>query len=430
MSRTDAILKRLTTLYPKFMDLDLGRERRLLADLGHPEEHLPPVIHVAGTNAKGSTIAYLRAFLEAAGRRVHVYTSPHLVRFNERIRLAGKLVGTRRINDTLEEVERVNAGRPITQFEITTSAAFKLFAETPADYLLLEVGLGGDFDSTNVIDHPLGAIITPVDFDHQKWLGYTIPEIASHKSGILKRGAPAVIGRQRPEGLEQIERAAHALGIAPFVHGRDYDGYAQGGRLVYQDESGLLDLPAPALVGHHQFDNAALAVAAARHFRLPVSDTDIATGLRTVVWPARIQPLGGRLRNMLPAGSELWLDGAHNAHGAAALALSLAEMNAARPKPLVLIAGMMNTRPPADFFAAFVDMSPRVMTLTIPGEPNAHPAAFIAEEAARLGLEARAYGSLLPALRAAAAIGEARVVICGSLYLAGDVLARNGTPPE
>jgi dihydrofolate synthase/folylpolyglutamate synthase len=231
MSRTDAILKRLTTLYPRFMDLDLARERRLLDKLGNPEQRLPPVIHVAGTNAKGSTIAYLRAMLEAAGKRVHVYTSPHLVRFNERIRLAGKLVSTRRINDALEEVERINGGNAITQFEITTTAALKLFAETPADYLLLEVGLGGDFDSTNVIDHPLGVIITPVDFDHQKWLGYTVAEIASHKAGILKRGAAAVIGRQRDEGLEAIERAAAKLRVAPFVQGRDYDGYPQDGRL-------------------------------------------------------------------------------------------------------------------------------------------------------------------------------------------------------
>ena len=430
MSRTDAILKRLTTLYPRFMDLDLGRERLLLDKLGRPQDRLPPVIHVAGTNAKGSTIAYLRAMLEAAGKRVHVYTSPHLVRFNERIRLAGNLVSTRRVNDALEEVEHVNAGAPITQFEITTSAAFKLFAETPADYLLLEVGLGGDFDSTNVIDHPLGTIITPVDFDHQKWLGYTIAEIASHKAGILKRGAPAVIGRQRDEGLAEIEGAAAKLRVMPFVQGRDYDGYAQNGRLVYQDDAGLLDLPPPALVGHRQFDNAALAVAAVRHFELPVSEAQIAEGLRTVVWPARIQRLKGKLSDMLPGTSELWLDGAHNAHGAAALALSLQEMDAVRRKPLVLIMGMMNTREPKDFLEPFIPMAPRVMALTIPGEPNAHPAAYIAAAATAAGLDAKTYRSVLPALRQAAQIPGARVVICGSLYLAVDILARYGTPPD
>jgi len=430
MSRTDAILKRLTTLYPKFMDLGLDRQWRLLGQLGNPQDRLPPVIHVAGTNAKGSTIAYLRAMLEAAGKRVHVYTSPHLVRFNERVRLAGKLVSTRRINDALEDVERINAGQPITQFEITTSAALKLFAETPADYLLLEVGLGGDFDSTNVIDHPLGTIITPVDFDHQKWLGYTIAEIASHKAGILKRGAPAVIGRQRDEGLAAIERVAARLRVAPFVQGRDYDSYAQDGRLIYQDEAGLIDLPPPALIGHHQFDNAGIAVAAVRHFKLPVSEAEIATGLRTVVWPARIQPLKGKLRDMLPPSSELWLDGAHNAHGAAALAVSLEEMNAARPRPLILIVGMMNTREPADFLAPFVPMAPRVIALTIPGEPNAHPARYIADAATADGLAARTRRSVESALQDAAATPGARVVICGSLYLGGDVLAKNGTPPD
>ena len=430
MSRTDAILKRLTTLYPKFMDLGLDRQWRLLAQLGNPQDRLPPVIHVAGTNAKGSTIAYLRAMLEAAGKRVHVYTSPHLVRFNERIRLAGKLVSTRRVNDALEAVERINAGQPITQFEITTSAALKLFAETPADYLLLEVGLGGDFDSTNVINHPLGTIITPVDFDHQKWLGYSIAEIASHKAGILKRGAPAVIGRQRDEGLAAIERVAARLRVTPFVQGRDYDSYAQDGRLIYQDEAGLIDLPPPALIGHHQFDNAGIAIAAVRHFNLPVSEAEIAAGLRSVIWPARIQPLKGKLRDLLPRSSELWLDGAHNAHGAAALAVSLEEMNAARPKPLILIVGMMNTREPADFLKSFVPMAPRVLALTIPGEPNAHPAGHIAEAAMAAGLSARTHRSVESALRDAAGTPGARVVICGSLYLGGDVLAKNGTPPD
>ena len=430
MSRTDAILRRLTALYPKFMDLQLDRELRLLADLGNPQDRLPPVIHVAGTNGKGSTIAYLRAFLEAAGKRVHVFTSPHLVRFNERIRLAGELVSSRRLNAMLERVEAVNAGRPITQFEITTSAAFLLFAETPADYLLLEVGMGGTYDSTNVVTHPLGVIITPVDLDHQAYLGNTVAKIAVNKAGILKRGSPAVIGRQLDEGLATIERAAARLKITPFVQGRDYDGYASDGRLNYQDENGLLDLPPPALAGHHQYDNAALAIAAVRHFHLPVSDTQLAEGLRRVTWPARLQPLKGKLRDMLPRADELWLDGGHNAHGAAALALSLEEMNVARPKPLVLIMGMMNTRPPADFLEPFRAMAPRVLTLTIPGEPNAHPAEYIAAEGVKAGFEAKPYRALVTAMKDAAEVKGARVVIGGSLYLAGYILARNGTPPS
>ena len=430
MSRTDAILKRLTALYPKFMDLQLDRELRLLEELGRPQDHLPPVIHVAGTNGKGSTIAYLRAFLEAAGKRVHVFTSPHLVRFNERIRLAGELVSTRRLNDSLEAVERINAGRPITQFEITTSAALKLFAETPADYLLLEVGLGGTFDSTNIIDHPAGVIITPVDLDHQAYLGDTVAKIAVSKAGILKRGSPAVIGRQLDEGLETIERAAAKLGITPFVQGRDYDGYASDGRLNYQDEDGLLDLPPPALLGPHQFDNASLAIAAVRHFKLPVSDEQIATGLRSVIWPARLQPLTGKLRDMLPKADELWLDGGHNAHGAAALARSLEQMNAVRPAPLVMILGMMNTRDPADFLAPFRSMAPKVLTFAIPGEQNAHSAAFMAASATAAGFDAKPYRALLTAIEDAAKVPNARVVICGSLYLAGYILDRNGTPPD
>jgi dihydrofolate synthase/folylpolyglutamate synthase len=430
MSRTDAILSRLAALYPRFMDLQLDRQYRLLADLDNPQDRLPPVIHVAGTNGKGSTIAYLRAFLEAAGKQVHVFTSPHLVRFNERIRLAGKLVGTRRLNRTLEEVERINAGQPITQFEITTSAALKLFAETPADFLLLEVGMGGTWDSTNVVARPHGVVITPVDIDHQSWLGRTVADIAVNKAGILKRGSPAVIGRQRDEGLAVIERAAAKLGVTPFVQGRDFDGYPQGGRLVYQDEDGLLDLPPPALYGLHQFDNAALAVAAVRHFRLPVTTRHIERGLRAVDWPARITRLRGKLTELQGRGQELWLDGAHNAHGSAALAVALADMERARPAPLVLILGMMNTRAPADFLVPFAGKVQKIYAVAIPGEPNAHPAAVIAEAAAAAGFDVEISRNITAAVRAAATIPRARVLVCGSLYLAGDVLARNGTPPQ
>jgi len=430
MSRTDAILKRLLSLHPKLIDLHLDRQLRLLDEMGRPQDKVPPVIHVAGTNGKGSTIAYLRAFLEAAGKRVHVYNSPHLVRFNERIRLAGKLVSTRRLNAVLEECEQINAGRSITFFEITTAAAFRLFAEVPADYLLLEVGMGGTHDSTNVVDQPLGVVITPVDFDHLAFLGKTVGEIAESKAGILKRGSPAVIGRQRSDGLAVIEKRAHALGIKPFVAGQDYDGYAQDGRLVYQDEDGLLDLPPPALIGPHQFQNAALAIAAARHFNLPVTEADIARGLKSVVWPARLTPLKGKLRDLLPTGHELWLDGGHNAHGAAALAVALDEMQRARPVPLVLIVGMMNTRAPQDFLAPFKGKVAKVYALAIPGEQNAHSADTIAAAARVGGFDAEPKRSVKAALGAAAGIANARVVICGSLYLAGHVLDRNGTPPD
>lgn len=429
MSRTDAILKRLSSLYPKLIDLHLERELRLLEALGRPQDHLPPVIHVAGTNGKGSTIAYLRAFLEAAGKRVHVFNSPHLVHFNERIRLAGKLVSTRLLNRTLEEVERVNDGQPITFFEITTAAAMKLFAETPADYLLLEVGMGGTYDSTNIVDHPLGVVITPVDIDHQGFLGKTVAEIAVSKAGILKRGSPAVVGLQLDEGRAVIDKFARRLGITPFYQSEDFTGAVDNGRLAYQDEAGLLDLPAPGLAGPHQFQNAALAIAAARHFKLPVTEAQIASGLRNVYWPARLMPLKGKLRDMLSAGSELWLDGGHNAHGAAALAVALDEMQAARPRPLVIIMGMMNNRTPADFLAPFVGKAQKIYALDIPGEQNAHKAATIATAAKAAGFDGGAKRSVISALKSAAEIPGARVVICGSLYLAGDVLYKNGTPP-
>ncbi|MCP8883061.1 bifunctional folylpolyglutamate synthase/dihydrofolate synthase [Devosia sp. XJ19-1] len=429
MSRTDAILARLSRLHPKLIDLSLDRMLPLLEKLGNPQDHLPPVIHVAGTNAKGSTIAYLRAFLEASGKRVHVYNSPHLVRFNERIRLAGKLVGTRKLNAALEEVEALNGGDPITFFEVTTVTAFMLFSQTPADFLLLETGMGGTYDTTNVVTHPLGTIITPIDYDHQGFLGNSLAEIAANKAGILKRGAKAVMGIQHDEARGVLDRAARRLGITPTWQNEDFHGAEQDGRLVFEDQNGLLDLPPPALNGPHQFDNAALAIAAARHFDLPINDNGFAEGLRNVTWPARMQPIrAGKLRDLLPAGHELWLDGGHNAHGAAALARSIAAMP---PKPLVLIMGMMNTRAPEDFLAPFRDLHPtQILTLTIPGEPNAHPAEEIAARARAQGFPARASRSIATALKTAARIDTARVLICGSLYLAGDVLAKNGTVPD
>ncbi|MDB5622471.1 MAG: bifunctional folylpolyglutamate synthase/dihydrofolate synthase [Devosia sp.] len=430
MSRTDHILQRLSGLHPKLIDLGLERIERLLETLGRPQDHLPPVIHVAGTNGKGSTIAFLRAFLEAAGHSVHVYTSPHLVRFNERIRLGGQLVSTRRLNGALERVEQINAGESITLFEVTTAAALLLFSETPADFLLLEVGMGGTFDTTNVVAHPLGVVITPVDLDHQGFLGDTIAEIAVSKAGILKRGSPAVIGYQQPEGREVIERAARRLGVAPVYQGEDFHGHLEESRLVFQDENGLVDLPPPALHGPHQLDNASLAIAAVRHFGLPVDQAALERGLRAVSWPARMTPLEGKLRERLAPDAELWLDGGHNGHGAAALARAVEALAAKRPAPLVLIMGMMNTRSPAVFLEPFAPFKPRVLALAIPGEANAHPADAIANAAKGMGLEASAEPSLLAALRKAAAIAGARVIICGSLYLAGHALERNGTPPQ
>lgn len=432
MSRTDAILQRLLMLHPnKLIDLSLDRMHRLLADLGHPEQRLPKTIHIAGTNGKGSTAAHLRAMLEAAGKRVHVYTSPHLVNFNERIRLGGKLVGNRQLNKALERCEKANGGKPITYFEITTAAAFVLFAEEPADYLLLEVGLGGRCDATNVIDNPLGTIVTPVSIDHVEFLGEGIKKIAGEKAGILKRGAPAVFARQTDEGLDVLEAKAAALGVTPFVSGRDFDGYAQNDRLIYQDEDGLLDLPPSKLAGPFQFDNATTAIAAVRHFKLPVTDAEIAKGLETVYWPARMMPLKtGKLRKFLPDGHELWLDGAHNEAGGGVVADAVNALNARNPRPLVLIMGTFANKDAKGFLAHFGDAPEIVLTVRIPGERASWSARELSDFAQAQGLPARPMRSVTGALKEAAKIKNARVVIAGGIYLAGRVLADNGTPPK
>lgn len=429
MSRTDAILQRLLALYPnKLIDLSLTRMLRLLEELGRPQDRLPPTIHVAGTNGKGSTIAHCRAFLEAADKKVHVYTSPQLVAFRERVRLGGELVSNARLNRALEYCEQVNAGQPITYFEITTIAAIVLFADEPADYLLLEVGLGGRFDATNVVDNPLGTIITPVSIDHQEFLGDSLEEIAREKAGILKRGAPAVVGRQADAARASIEVEARKLGVTPFIAGQDFDGYAQNGRLVYQDEAGLLDLPPSKLVGPFQFDNAALAIAAMRHFKLPVSDAQIAKGLGKVAWPARLMPVtNGALHALLPAGHTLWLDGGHNEAGGGVLAEALRQMPS---KPLVLVMGTFANKDAKGYLAHFKGLADRVLTVRIPGERSSWAARDLADLAGDAGFEAAPKRSLKAALKGAAEIPGARVVVCGSLYLAGHFLAQNKTLPN
>ncbi len=432
MSRTDAILKRLLALHPnRLIDLRLDRIERLLTALGRPQDRLPPVIHVAGTNGKGSVIAFLRSFLEAAGKRVHVYTSPHLIRFRERIRLAGMLVSARRLNAALIHCEQVNAGQPITYFEITTAAAILLFAEIEADYLLLEVGLGGRYDATNVIDHPLGAVIAPVSIDHVEFLGHDLESIAREKAGILKRGSPAAVARQPAEARDAIAAEAARLSVTPFLAGRDFDGYAQGGRLVYQDGDGLLDLPEPALVGPFQFDNAALAIAAVRHFGLPVGESDIARGLRTVSWPARMMPIRtGRLRALLSQGHELWLDGGHNEAGGAVVAEAVKALQKRHPQPLVLIMGSFANKDVRGFLAHFAGMEAQLFAVRIPSERASWTARQLADIATQTGLPAQPKRSVSAALEAAALIKDARVLICGSLHLAGLALEQNGTPPD
>lgn len=420
---SDEILARLMGLHPKIIDLTLDRVHRLLAALGHPERDLPPVIHIAGTNGKGSTQAMIRAGLEAEGKRVHAYTSPHLARFHERIRLAGTLISEPALAALLDECEAANGGVPITFFEITTAAAFLAFARTPADFTLLEVGLGGRLDATNVVERPALTIITPVSIDHQQYLGETLAEIAGEKAGILKRGVPCVVGPQAEEGLEVIEAKAARLGAPLLVHGQHWHAFEERGRLIYQDETGLLDLPLPNLPGPHQIQNAGAAIAALR--RLGFGEVACEAAVSRAEWPARMQRLRqGPLAASAP-GVELWLDGGHNPAGGEAVAATLARM--AR-RPTHLICGMINTKDVAGYLRPLAAQAASLTAVSIPNEPNTLPSAVTAEAARRAGFAAVSEAeSVAEALATITAQDPAaRVLICGSLYLAGQVLRDNG----
>ena len=421
---TDAILARLTALHPKVIDLSLDRLTALLADLGNPQDAIPPVIHIAGTNGKGSTQAYLRAGLEAAGLRVHAYTSPHLAYFNERIRLAGDLIGDAALAAVLAEVEAVNASRPITFFEITTAAAFLAFARTPAVVTLLEVGLGGRLDATNVVRAPRLTVITPVSIDHTQYLGETLAEIAGEKAGILKRGVPCVVARQQDEALAVIEARAARLGCPLAVAGQHWTAAREGDALVYQDERGLLDLPLPALPGPFQIDNAGTAIAALRE--LGYGQAEAAAAMTRVEWPARMQRLtrGPLVEAAQAGGCELWLDGGHNPAGGAAVAATLAAMP---PRPTHLICGMLNTKDVAGYMAPLAGVAESLTAVAIPGEANTLPAQTTAAAARAAGLPAGTAADASAAVGAlAAAHPGARLLICSSLYLAGRVLRENG----
>jgi dihydrofolate synthase / folylpolyglutamate synthase len=423
MARSDAILMRLLALHPKIIDLSLDRMHAILAKLGNPELKLPPVIHIAGTNGKGSTLAMTRAIMEAAGLKVHTYTSPHLVRFHERIRVAGELISEDALSALLEECEIVNGSEPITFFEITTAAAFLAYARTPADYLILEVGLGGRLDATNVIARPAVSVITSIGLDHQQYLGDTIEEIAREKAGILKHNAIGIVGSQSPEVRDEIERVAEKIGAPLQIANQDWQSYTQHGRMVFQDENGLLDLPMPALQGPHQIDNAGNAIAAIRALQdSRIDDEAIAAGLLRVTWPARLQNLGnGLLRKYVSPETELWLDGGHNEPAGLVLAQALRNM----PKRnTVMIWGMLNTKHPGAFIAHFKGFVSHVYTVTIPDELNAINAEDLAHISNENGLNALPTANLEKALEQAALLKPApRIIICGSLYLAGHVLA-------
>jgi len=434
----DSIVARLTALHPKRIDLSLERMWRILAALGDPQRRLPPVIHVAGTNGKGSTIAFMRAILEAAGLRVHVYTSPHLVRFNERFRLGaereGRLVSDEELADALAECERVNAGAPITVFEITTAAALLLFARNAAHVLLLEVGLGGRLDATNVIDRPLASVITPVSFDHAEHLGDTLDKIAAEKAGILQPAVPAIVAAQPREALAAIERVAARAKAPVKIAGEDWTATEERGRLVYQDAAGLLDLPAPKLYGRHQFENAGVAIAALRTVgEIELAPIAFEVGMAKAEWPARMQRLAhGRLLALCPPGSELWLDGGHNADGARAVANALADLEERVSRPLVLVIGMLSSKDCESFLKNFTGLARRVVAVPIPRQEKSFSADAIADAARAVGIPAQSEGDLDTALTAIGRFAlepAPRILIAGSLYLAGAVLDANGTPP-
>lgn len=430
---SDKLLADLKLLHPKLIDLSLGRIELLLAKLGNPHQKLAPVIHIAGTNGKGSVTAYLKAMIEASGKRVHAYTSPHLVRFHERIEIAGsdgfaRPIAEADLVDVLTRTQAVNDGDNITQFEITTAAAFLAFAEHAADAVLLEVGLGGRLDATNVIAKPALTIITPVSMDHAEKLGATLDKIAGEKAGILKRGVTCVVSQQDDEALTVITQQADRVGARLLIWGQDFDAFEQRGRLVVQTENNLLDLPLPALAGRHQIINAGTAVAAALHLKaLQIGDEAIERGLISARWPARMQRLSkGPLPELLRPGSELWLDGGHNPAAGQFLAQTLADFEERSPKPLFLIAGMMGLKDAAGFLRPFRGLARHVVTVPIPG---AHEATYspdaLAEAARTVALTAEAAADVVSALQRVEALesGPKRIMICGSLYLAGQVLA-------
>jgi dihydrofolate synthase / folylpolyglutamate synthase len=433
MRTSDQLLAELKALHPRRIDLSLGRIEELLRRLGNPQTRLPPVIHVAGTNGKGSVTAYLKAMLQAAGRRVHVYTSPHLVRFHERIELAGAggkaaPIAEVELVDYLTRVQRINAGGVVTFFEITTAAAFLAFAEHPADALILEVGLGGRLDATNVVSRPLLSIITPISLDHTDWLGGTLDAIAREKAGILKPGVPAVISQQPFEALDRIDACAEAVAAPLTIWGQDYEAFEQRGRLIYQNAKLLLDLPLPALLGQHQIVNAGTAIAAAQHLKsFGLGETGaIERGLVEVRWPARMQRLTrGALAERVRHGSELWLDGGHNPAGGAAIAQTLGELEERAPKPVGLVLGMLDTKDAEGFLAPFAGLVRHIRTVPIAGTEAAQDATALAKAAANMGLAATVAADVESAVLELSAAESApiRILICGSLYLAGQVLA-------
>lgn len=431
MSDVEQVLARVAARRPRIIDLSLDRVFTALERLGDPHKKMPPVFHVAGTNGKGSTVAFIRAMLEAAGNSVHVYTSPHLVRFNERIVIAGKEISDAALVDALERCDRAVGEEKLTYFETTTCAAFLAFAETPADYAVIEVGLGGRLDATNVFEQPLASVVSPVDLDHQQFLGDTLARVAAEKAGIFRSGCPAVIGPQDPDVMAGLLKRAQDIGAKPFVFGGDWDVYSEHGRVIYQDEYGLCDLDPPRLPGGHQIMNAGIAVAAVRAAGLGLSNSVMSAGLASARWPARLQrltsgPLIDLAGKLLGAEPEIWLDGGHNPHAGRAIALAMADMEARHSRPLVMVSGMQANKDAVNYFAPFAGLA-RSLFAVAANHDGVSSAEEVANAAMKAGLDARACSSVEEAMRLACAQKNEppRLLISGSLYLAGEILKEN-----
>jgi len=441
VSEAEREIERLMTLHPKGFDLSLDRITRLLEMLGNPHRKLPRVIHVAGTNGKGSVTAFCRALLEAGGYATHVHTSPHLVHWHERYRIGVKggrsqIVGDAMLADALRRIAAANNGQMITVFEILTAATFLLFSEQPADAVILEVGLGGRFDATNVISDPAVSVIMPISLDHQAYLGDRVELIAAEKAGIMKRGHPVVIGHQEFEAARDVLiSTAERLGCPTAVYGQEFSAHEEFGRLIYQDEFGLADLPLPRLPGRHQYANAAAAICAVKAAGFTVTEAMMEKAMATVEWPARLQRLTeGKLLQYAPAGSEIWLDGGHNPGAGEVIAEAMAAFEERQARPLYIIAGMINTKDPIGYFRAFADIAEHVFTVRIRDSESGLDPVVLAHAAFDAGLVAEPAGSAAEALqeitrRQVPGGPPPRILIGGSLYFAGNVLADNGTPP-
>ena len=431
-------IEHLMTLHPKGFDLSLDRVTRLLERLGNPQDRLPPVIHIAGTNGKGSCAAFSRALLEAAGHLVHVHTSPHLVNWHERYRLAaeggGKLVEDDVFAEAIARVAEANQGQKITVFEILTAVTFILFSEHPAEAAIIEVGLGGRFDATNVIKRPAVSVIMPISMDHEAYLGDRVELIAAEKAGIMKRGCPVVIGAQESEtALQVLIETAERLDCPTVVYGQDFLAFEENGRMVYQDEDGLMDLPLPRLPGRHQYANAAAAIAAVKAAGFEISHRATERAMTHAAWPARMQKLTqGKLVDLAPKGADIWLDGGHNPGAGIVIAEALAEQEEKNPRPLVLISGMINTKDQTGYFSAFKGLARHVYTVPVTNSDAGVPNDELALRAEEAGLSAEPVSSVASALMLLRDSWDGpapRILIGGSLYFAGAVLAENGTPP-